>query len=363
MVWASILSPEAAATAQEKAGWKAVWEKTVEAAKKEGRVHIYFTVGSHLVTDEFEKLYPEIKVVRIIGRSSELVQRIWHERRAGKYIADVRVGGGGRDVTSLYEFSDPIKPILILPDVVDESKWWEGRHHYADPPMKYFFVFIGTAQTGSINYNTELVNPKEFVSFYDFLNAKWRGKIVARDPRVTGPGGGAMRFFYHNPALGPRFIRRLFSEMDITIGRDERQTTDWLGRGKFAICFFCRGIPIAKRQGLPVESFGLMKEGAGLASKGGIISLINRAPNPHAAKVFINWLLSREGQLAYQEVSAKSEGSADDSMRMDIPKDLVNPDERRREGVRYIDVDSPELRDMSPIFKILEEALAEAKKR
>ena len=365
-LWLAILGliPGFDLTAQERAAWKVDWDRTVEAAKKEGQVNVYATLGPHLFVEEFQKAYPAIKVSGVFGRSSDLLQRIYAERRAGRYVTDVRIGGGGRDLLKLItaKMADPVKPLLLLPEVTDESKWWQGRHRYADPDGQYFFVFVGAPQPGSVSYNTKIVNVREFRSFEDFLHPRWKGKMLVRDPRATGPGGGAMRFFYHNPELGPRFIRRLFSEMDITITRDERLATDWLARSKYAICFFCRGIPVAKRQGLPVEAFGTLKEGAGLTSEGGIISPVNRPPHPNAAKLFINWTLSREGQIAYQQHSAKAEGTASDSLRIDIPKDEVSPEERRREGVNYIDVDSPERRDMAPILKIIDEALAEGKK-
>jgi iron(III) transport system substrate-binding protein len=367
VLWLSILgpAPNALSFAQERPAWKAEWEKVVEAAKKEGQVTVYATLGPHLFVEDFQKAYPSIRVVGVFGRSSDLVQRIYAERRAGRYVADVRIGGGGRDLIQLIhtKVADPLKPQLLLPEVADESKWFEGRHRYADPHGQYFFVFIGSPQPGSVSYNAQMVDAREFKSFEDFLHPKWKGKIQARDPRATGPGGGALRFFYHSPNLGPGFIRRLFSQMDLTITRDERLATDWLARGKFAICFFCRGIPVAKRQGLPVEAFGTLKEGAGLTSAGGIISLVNKPPHPNAAKLFLNWALSREGQIAYMRHSGAEQGEVPDSLRIDIPKDEVSPAERRHEGVTYIDVDSPERRDMEPIFKVIEEALGEANKR
>jgi len=359
LLWASPVS------AQPKSEWQAEWEKTVEAAKKEGWVNVYVTLGPDQVISAFQKAYPDIKARVVAGRSAQIAQRILAERRAGQYLADMEIGGGAVNLAEFYaaKILAPVKPLLVMPDVVDESRWWQGKHRYLDSEGKYIFVFVAVAQTGSVYYNSQLVNPKEFRSFWDFLQPKWKEKIEARDPRVPGPGGGAIRFFFHNPELGPKFIRQLFSEMEITLTRDERQATDWLANGKFTICFFCREIPIAKRQGLPVDSFGIMKEGAGLTSQGGTLALIDRAPHPNAAKVFINWFLSRQGQIAYQSILAKVEGSAPDSLRTDIPKDEVAPDERRVSGVSYVDVDTPERRDMRPIFKLLEETLAESRKK
>jgi len=344
--------------------WQTNWKKTVEAAKKEGRVNLYITNWGIILRDKsFEKAYPGIKVVGVTGRGSQIRQRILTERRAGKYIADVISGGTSTTLIALYPngMLDPIKPALILPEVVDESLWWKGQHSYLDPEGKYVLRYTGTPQYGSIAYNSNLVNSKEFKSFWDFLNPKWKGKILVRDLRAPGPGGLASRVLYYHPKVGPDFLRRLLTEMDVTLFRDIRQSIDWLGRGRYAICFFChRGfLRQAKLQGLPVGMFGAMKEGVGLSVQAGTLSLMNRAPHPNAAKVFINWYLSREGQLTLLRVTAKAGGAGGntpDSLRIDIPKDDVPPGNRRVEGYDYFDVDSrPEWRDRRPIRKIVEE--------
>ena len=105
------------------------------------------------------------------------------------------------------------------------------------------------------------------------------------------------------PRFGPSFIRKLYGEMDVTLFRDYRQGPDWLAVGKFAICFSC-DVDVLKQQGLPVDTFGpsVFKEGGGLVQQFGTVTLVNRAPHPNAAKVFINWLLSRKGQIALQKV-------------------------------------------------------------
>jgi ABC-type Fe3+ transport system substrate-binding protein len=77
---------------------------------------------------------------------------------------------------------------------------------------------------------------------------------------------------------------------------------------------------------------------------------MNNAPHPHAAKVAINWLLSREGQIVYQKAQ---EGA--DSLRTDIPKEGVPSHTRRWEGVKYEVMDNPEWRDMEPIRQVVNE--------
>ena len=341
------------------------WEKTVEAAKKEGQVTVYVhsTYLPALESGAFQKAFPGIKLVAVSGVELDLERRFMAERRAGKYLADVFMVGVLRSY-NFYQAKllDPIKPALLLPEVTDESKWWGKAHRYADPEKKYLFRYVGSSQLGQAYYNTQLVNPKEFTSFRDFLNPKWKGKIEMRDIRAPGTGGSAIRLFYYSPDLGPEFLRRLLGETDMKFFRDRRQGLDWLAAGKFSLCFWCEGAEGGKQQGLPVESFGPMKEGAALSAGQGFLTLVNQAPHPNAAKLFVNWFLSREGQLNFQKALSQAEDGAPDLLRTDIPKDDVLPKYRRMEGVKYLDTDS-QWDAMKPVMKLVEETLGAAEKK
>jgi iron(III) transport system substrate-binding protein len=355
--------PRSAHAAEARPGWQVAWEKTLAAAKKEGQVAVYIS-GYEEVLPDFQKEYPEIKVVAVTGRGSQIGQRLIAERRGEKFLADVVSAGGVTTYQQLHpaKVFDPIKPTLLLPEITDTSKWYEGRHHYADPEEQYIFSYVGSATYGSVSYNTRLVDAKEFKSFWDLLNPKWKGKIISRDIRVPGPGSGNARLFYYLPDVGPSFIRKLYGEMDVTLFRDYRQGTDWLAVGKAAICFFCEA-DISKQQGLPVDSFGprVFKEGAGLVQQFGTLGLVNRAPHPNAAKVFINWLLSRKGQITLQKNMLNTENPTD-SLRIDIPKDDLPILSRRVQGVKYLDTSRPEWQEMKPILDVMNEALKAAGK-
>ncbi|MGB7947554.1 MAG: extracellular solute-binding protein [Candidatus Binatia bacterium] len=355
---------DSSVAAQAKPNWEQEWEKTLEAANKEGQVTVYIA-GYEAILPEFEKAYPDIKLVAVPARGSELAQRVSAERRADKYLADVYSAGGGSLYRVLYlgKMLDPITPVLILPEVTDQSKWYQQKHHYSDPEGQYIFNYVGSATYGGIGYNTNLVKPKEFNSYWDLLEPKWKGKILARDIRVPGPGSGNARFFFHHPDLGAPFIRKLFGEMDVTLFRDYRQGPDWLAVGKYAICFSC-DVDVLKDQGLPVDTIGpnVFKEGGAMVQQFGSLTLMNKAPHPNAAKVFINWLLSRRGQLAMQKRLADGESPAD-SLRIDIPKDDVPLLVRRVEGARYLDASNPKWLSMKPILKVMNEALTAAGKQ
>jgi len=344
--------------AQGNPAWQQEWEKTLEAARKEGQVTVYIS-GYEAVLPDFEKEFSDIKVVAVTVRGNQLGQRLLAERRAEKYLADVVSSGANPNYQQFYHAKalDPIKPALILPEVADQTKWYLKKHQYSDPEGQYVFNYVGSATYGAVNYNTKLVDIKEFKSYWDLLNPKWKGKIEARDIREAGPGAGNTRFFYYHPELGPSFIRKLFGEMDLTLFRDFRQGPDWLATGKYAICFFC-DVDVLKQQGLPVDTFGpqAFKEGGGLVQQFGTLALVNRAPHPNAAKVFINWLLSRKGQMALQKRTSTGESAAD-SLRIDIPKDDVPYLNRRLDGIKYLDTGKPEWIEMKPILDVVNEAL------
>jgi ABC-type glycerol-3-phosphate transport system substrate-binding protein len=114
-----------ALAAQAEAPWQKEWEKTLEAAKKEGQFTIYIS-GYEAVLPDFEKEYPEIKVTAVTGRGNQLGQRLLAERRAEKYLADVVSAGANPNYQQFYQAKalDPIKPALILPEVTDQTKWY-----------------------------------------------------------------------------------------------------------------------------------------------------------------------------------------------------------------------------------------------
>lgn len=354
----------AVAHGADRPAWQVEWERTVQAAKQEGRITVYAAIGPYhpAIFSEFQKDYPEIKVVTVHGSSSQISPRLLAERRAEQYLADVYMGGP----TSLYRLHlskhfDPLPPVFILPEVADQSKWWGGKHVYIDPERQYIFVNEGSISGLSIAYHARLVKADEFKSYWDILKPQWKGKIVSLDVREPGFGTSELRFVYYHPELGAEFIRRFFSETGVVMTRDHRQTINWVATEKFAFCVFCRDTfaSEAKAQGLPVDSFNPndLKEMPRLRGSASSLALMNRAAHPNAAKLFINWFLSRRGQLVYQE------GHGDrDSLREDVPKDKVPPRFRRMPGKKYLFVEEPAFMEAKPALQVVEEALREGKK-
>jgi iron(III) transport system substrate-binding protein len=336
------------------ADWKDEWEKNLRAAKQEGAVVVYTFPGHERLFQAFEKKFPEIKLVEVTVRGSDRVTRILGERRAGKYIADVLIGGAGSAAVGLTKGGvlDPVAPTLVLPEVVDVSKWWQGRYTYGDDEGKRIFSFAGSPLQ-YFHYNTNLIKPQEFKSYWDFASPKWKGKIVIAEP-LSGGTQEALQFLYFNRELGPELVKRFLTEMDVTVSRDIRQMVDWLAQGKVALAALQNADRLdiwqAKQQGLPVDSFisGGFKEGGMVGSGGGNVMLVNRAPHPAAAKVFINWLLSREGQSVFQTLEAGK-----NSLRIDIPKDDVPERSRILPGVKYALLDDPAYSDLETVRRFV----------
>ena len=339
------------------------WQRTVEAAKKEGKVSVFLYQRENIeaAVRVFEKKFPDIQVVSASTPAVETGPRLMAERRAGKFLWDVCLCGPTTPLTVLYPAKalDPIKPALLLAEVTDVTKWWEGKHHYMDPEGNHIFVFVGSVDMPNLFFNKNLIDPNEFKSYWDMIKTKWRGKIVAVDPRQPGRPRVGARILYNVPDLGEKFLTRLFAEMDVVLSREDRQALDWLAVGKYALCLFCGNIEAATAQGLPVAEFEVYrwKETLAISSgSNGSIALMNQAPHPNAARVFINWLLSREGQASFQ----KTMNSADllvESMRVDIAKDPVPAAQRRVAGTRYIIMDTPERSNQEPVNKLLKEII------
>jgi iron(III) transport system substrate-binding protein len=341
------------------ADWEKEWKTTIQAAKKEGKLVFHSGNTVEPFFHEFEKKFPEIKVSRTLTQGGSAAhERIMAEQRAGIFVADiVHLGAGSGSALAAAGALAPLGPYLILPEVLDQSKWYEGRFYFADKDGKYLLKYASNPGA-DISYNTNLVNPENIKSYWDILDAKWKGKIVTYDPRARG--SRLFSYFYYNPELGARYLRRLFTEMELTPSRDRRQITDWLGQGRFAMALRtapdASTLDQAKAQGLPVDWFSPAHFKEALAINGGPahVGVVTKAPHPNAAKLFINWFLSRDGQLLVQQVSA-NQGDPVDSLRIDIPKDMIPPGYRRREKGKVIDMDAPEYANDDPVAKLINE--------
>jgi hypothetical protein len=140
------LAPSSALHAGE-AGWQAEWEKTIAAAKREGQVTIYGQSGDEKIyVEAFQKAFPGVRVAYTSGRLSELVSRIMTERRAGKYLPDLAIGGTTVPLETLKPAGvlEPVRPLLLLPEVLEGAGWFQKKLWFADTEGKYVVMYRGS---------------------------------------------------------------------------------------------------------------------------------------------------------------------------------------------------------------------------
>lgn len=315
-----------------KEAWEVEWEKTLNAAKNEGKVVTYTTAGSEVriaLAKAFKSKYG-IDLEFVTGKGVELSEKLFRERGAGLYLGDIYMAG---PTTILFTLKpkgtvDPLLPVLILPEVTDTKVWYGEKLPFLDKEKSYVFGFRGSVFR-PVTINTDLVKADEIKSYLDLLNPKWKGKIAMADPTIPGAAQSFFTAIGHY-IMSYDFLRELAKQKPY-IHRDERLVTEWVARGKYSILIGTKPDPIAEfeRAGAPIMSI-VPKEGSYIEPGAGTFSLINWAPHPNATKVFINWLLTKEGQTIYAELAGI------ESTREDVPKGHLEPKLLREPGKKYI---------------------------
>jgi iron(III) transport system substrate-binding protein len=227
---------------------------------------------------------------------------------------------------------------LILPEVKDPRQWWAG-HLWEDNVKTNRFIYSFSADFATPPfYNADLVKPGEINSYDDLLNAKWKGKIGLFEPRIPSAGQGLWGFLMKTK--GKDFLQRLV-EQNLFISRDGKQLADGLGKGTLAVALGVsqRFVDPYIKAGLAIKPLMSLKEGMSGSNGFGTVAVMKSAPHPNAAKVYLNWLLGKEGQDLYSR--ALTQGSR----RFDVDtqwlakfntpaaKDVMSPDEY--EKVRF----------------------------
>ena len=296
-----LLWPALAAAQTNNPAWQSEWNKTVDLAKKEGKVIVSMPTSAELRKEfdgGFQKAFPAIELELNVGRGASNINKIVEEQSAGVRGVDLHIGGTTSIVTGLLaqNLLEPVMPSMLLPEVRDAKNWW-GGHLWADNAKKYIYSFTAY-MTETIWYNATLVRPEEIVSWDSLLEPKWKGKIAILDPRSPGSGESTWAFLLR--IKGEPYLAKLAAQ-EMTVGRNLRQLGEAVARGKSAVSIglsYYTYVPFIKA-GLPVKPISVIKEGYYAGTGSGNLALLKNAAHPNAAKVFVNWLLSKEGQTAF----------------------------------------------------------------
>jgi iron(III) transport system substrate-binding protein len=277
------------------------WKKVLEAAKKDGKVVVGgppTAVLRQKFKETFEKKFAiEMELVSAPGPQN--ASRAQSEFKAGvKYFDVLHAGSGTLEPLMRENMLAPFMDFVILPEVKDPRQWW-GGHMWEDNIKTNRFIYSFSADFSTPPfYNTDLVKPGEISSYDDFLQPKWKGKIGFFEPRIPSAGQGLWGFLMK--IKGKEFLQRLANQ-DLFISRDGKQLADALAKGTLAVNLgqSQRFIEPYIKAGIPIKSISNLKEGLSGSNGFGTVAVMKNAPNQNAAKIYVNWLLSKEGQDLY----------------------------------------------------------------
>lgn len=209
--------------AEAKPSWAVEWERTVEAAKREGKVVVSIPASAELrkgIERAFKQRFG-IEAELNVGRAASIVGKIQQESKSGVPYIDLHMGGSESMVTGLLSegILAPLEPAMILKEIKDPNNWW-GGHIWVDDAKRYIYA-SQAYQVENIWCNTDYVKPEEIRSLNDLLSPKWSGKIGYLDPRTAGAGASMWSFLWK--LKGEDYLKKLAGQK-LLLGQEGQET-------------------------------------------------------------------------------------------------------------------------------------------
>ena len=297
---------------------------TIAAAKAEGTVVVHGPPGrsyEDALTKGFEQSNPGIHVEYSGANNRTAVPKLFREREAGLYLWDVWLGGPATILSQLKPRGvlSPLPPILFA-DTVNDKVWVHGfADGWQDHEKKYVYAFdAGLQDTAIINW--DFVKRDDIKTVADLLKPQFAGKILFDEPRRGGSGNGSSMGIMVN--YGEDFLRKLYAQK-VAVNENRRQAAEWLVRGRYPIVLGTgmNELEIFREQGLgknisPIPTGP--NEKVQMTPGFGSVSLVDHPQHPNAATVYINWLLSLDGQTKWvttQRTSRRTDAPCDDTCK------------------------------------------------
>jgi len=321
------------------------WSKLIALAKQDGTLAIASGGAPSRqyrpILDVFTKKFG-IKVEVSTGGAKDTISRVLAERKAGRYTLDVALISVRINNQRLVPSNSliPFAPLLIHPEVIDTSKWYGGKHWYGDKDLKYTLIYHAASEDAyEMWYNTDKIKDADIKLLkgqWDFFDPRWKGKIQGQG--MGDPSGiRQMIDSWFEPDRGPNWVKKYLTEAGVTFSDDRRILETWLVGGRFPL----RAVSTAEeelralaKKGLPIKGTFLPKQQGALraAGSGCCISVFDNAPHPNAAKLFVNWFLTKEAQTLTHTMIPYIDRS---SLRTDVPWGEVVEDQRRDNKRKY----------------------------
>ena len=290
----------------------AEWRELLAAAKKDGKVVVNTFPGDGYkrALKAFTEAFPEVKLEHTSLHSQDFAPRILNERKAGLFTWDVATIPTSTALQVLRPAGvwDPVRPAIILPDVKDDAGWDGGFERgfsvVKDRALTYGFA----ANRGAgIALNVDLTKDVQIRSLNDLLDPRWKGKLLLPDVRVMGDAFWPMTSA--RLQMGDEIVKRLFVDQEPVLSRDTRQIAEFMVRGRYPIALAVNPLLLAQfqKQGLGKNIKLAHLPELDVMSFSSTVWLVNRAPHPNAAKLFVNWLLTKDALVHWaREVEQNS---------------------------------------------------------
>ena len=298
------------------------WDGVLAGAQQEGKLVLstHAGTGYEKYVELVKQALPDLTVDATTIKASDYAARVVVEQQNGQYLWDVHMGPVSNIYTVLTPAGDlePIKPFLdsLPPDNKDNSLWAGGFELLTDPnnPVTLITEF---SDVGGMYVNQDQV-PEGINSMDDLLDPKWKGKIAVYDPTVSN--GGSMSLAGLLAVKGDAFLQQLINENDAKYVATSNQLTQWVAEGRYPIGFGVDATQLAELQKQGVGVNVVRNRAFGDYSLASGLSVLKNAPHPNAVKEYLNWALSRDGQIAWAQ-NASVDSS---SRRLDVP--VFHPD-------------------------------------
>ncbi|MBI2736775.1 MAG: extracellular solute-binding protein [Rhodospirillales bacterium] len=261
------------------------WAKTVEAARKEGKLVVYTaSIGSpslKAVIKSFEQKYG-ISVELLEARASEVRERVRVEQAAGRFLGDVHHNGS--TTTWLMTRDGNFQPHGPVPNIKNIIPPYEADDIRVPAEVISYGLMI----------NRNLVKPgDEPKSWKDILDPRWTGKILSDDYRALG--GGAVFFVVMHDTFGKAFLEKLAAQKPV-FSRDIQNSERRVARGEYPLYLPFSLQDYNTLKGLPVKPI-MPAEGRPYVRFD--LAMLKNAPRPNAARLFMNHYLEPEQQIIY----------------------------------------------------------------
>ncbi len=257
-------------------------------AEAEGSVVFYATFNandSKALADGFKQLYPKIDATFYRTTDSQLMERILTESRAGRNLWDVVIA------TNFYGHNLKKRGMLAAYDSPERKYFRDG---YKDPQATWTSIYTNYAAFG---YNTRGL-PKSGVpkTYSDLLKSDWTGQIglEARAYEWFGTMIHAM-----GQEKGLAFMRQLAKQVVLRNGRTLIAQLVAAGEFEGAVSGYSQTFEVLKPGGAPVDWVYLNPVYANIHPTG----ISSKAPHPNAARLFMDFALSKRGQEIIRDVN------------------------------------------------------------